>query len=75
MKSPRKSSKTKRAPKAPELKNSDINAILPYEEPTKSSDMEKWSNVNGDKNKSELIEKSDEITEIKPKKLTGISWN
>lgn len=67
MKSPKKSSKTKRAPKAPHQKNHDLDAILPYEEPIKPSDLENWSNEDSEQNSVQ----KDEIQEIKPKKISG----
>lgn len=66
MKSPRKSSKTKRAPKVPEVKNHDLDAIAPYEEPIKQLELDNWS-----QEEAEQISYHKEIMEIKPKKLTG----
>lgn len=70
MKSPRKSSKTKRAPKAPEIKNGDLNAILPYEEPAKALNLENLIHEEAEQN-SKNSNQTNEVLEIKPKKLSG----
>ncbi|KAJ8958039.1 hypothetical protein NQ318_002045 [Aromia moschata] len=45
-KSPKKSTKNKRAPTAPSQKNEDLDAITPYEEPINPSDLKNGNNVN-----------------------------
>lgn len=69
----KKSSKNRRAPKAPQRpqpKSNDLDAILPYEEPVKSSDLENWSHEDAEQIIPK-IKQNDEVKEIKPKKLSG----
>uniref|UniRef100_A0A6P7FCP8 Uncharacterized protein LOC114328695 isoform X2 n=1 Tax=Diabrotica virgifera virgifera TaxID=50390 RepID=A0A6P7FCP8_DIAVI len=73
---PKKSTKSKRAPKAPEFKPKaeDLDAIVPYEEPVrlksseKSNDFMSSNSVSPTKNSSESGQ--EEIKEIKPKSFT-----
>lgn len=48
-----------------------MNAILPYEEPIKPSDLENWSHEDEEHHRAQQPKKSDEVLEIKPKKFTG----
>ncbi|KAJ8964390.1 hypothetical protein NQ314_004959 [Rhamnusium bicolor] len=78
-KPPKKSIKTRRAPRAPEPKNEDLDAILPYEEPVKTSKPPEAQNnrvVQNSNNNEEQTEHSTEaetaeVKEIKPKTFTG----
>lgn len=63
-KQPKKSTKTKRAPKAPAIqKAQDLDAIMPYEEPIKHLP---------DNDKNENVNTYNEIAEIKPKTFSGL---
>nr|XP_023025649.1 uncharacterized protein LOC111513663 [Leptinotarsa decemlineata] len=60
---PKKSSKTKRAPKAPDSNSEDLDAILPYEEPISPNQINEIKN-EGEKHDNRVVE------EIKPKSFT-----
>ncbi|CAH0549375.1 unnamed protein product [Brassicogethes aeneus] len=67
-KQPKKSTKTRRAPKAPLTQaHQDLDAIMPYEEPVKIQDL---SNNSKDKILNDSGNQYNEIAEIKPKKFS-----
>ncbi|XP_045466877.1 uncharacterized protein LOC123675552 isoform X2 [Harmonia axyridis] len=61
---PKKSTKTKKAPSAPSTKQEDLDAITPYEEPVKVTEMRSQSDNADNSNEN------DEIKEIKPPTFT-----
>ncbi|CAG9821440.1 unnamed protein product [Phaedon cochleariae] len=66
-KPPKKSSKARRAPEAPEPKCEDLNAILPYEEPI---DFSHIRSTTDDQNQPQNTIAQEEVKEIKPKTFT-----
>ncbi|KAG5888089.1 hypothetical protein JTB14_024860 [Gonioctena quinquepunctata] len=66
---PKKSTKSKRAPKAPDLQNEDLDAILPYEEPISPSRFNDRKN-EGNEVEIENGTEMEQVTEIKPKSFT-----
>lgn len=63
----KKSSKTRRAPKAPKENNEDLDAIQPYEDPLPVPENKDTNNNNSSIRKSPI----EEIKEIKPKSFSG----
>ncbi|KAK9876321.1 hypothetical protein WA026_012620 [Henosepilachna vigintioctopunctata] len=62
---PKKSTKTRRAPKAPSENQEDLDAITAYEEPTKSKEEPIQSNKSLNMNSS-IRQIDEEIKEVKP---------